>query len=153
MDLVLNRFQIGLINADLKDKVNTEEDAESATEISRCKSAAMVGAIGAEGVAIFDEYGVNVEYLKYKDVVDMFNRCVGGRENMAILRHLFLKSMQEERKGLELFMSRVHQLSPQCQFCDMSEYLKMNVVLNGMREEKLQTAPLQMSDLNINVGS
>ena len=114
----LSRFEIAVINVDFMDKLPKEASEEAIREAvareDHRKGAALLNAIGEEGMAIFDTFEIPVHNIGYKDLLKRFEQHFGRRENVIILRHRFLGSKQSEGESISNFIRRVSVAAGAC---------------------------------------
>ena len=144
-----NRFEIAALTVDFGAKV-VEDDAEKkAAEISKRKAATLVCNLGETGMAIFETFNIKVEELRYDDIVTKFENYFEGRENKTMLRHRFLNSKQQPGEELTTFIQRISALATSSKLGDLEDDLIVHVIINGVSDEKLKSAILQMEVLNL----
>ena len=68
----INRFKIATIATDFGHKINIEDEVQKAAETEKRKEAALLNAIGEDGMKIFAGFGIEVEDIRYKRVVTRF---------------------------------------------------------------------------------
>jgi hypothetical protein len=153
----LTRFDIALINVDFKVKIALDADGEITQEArdaadaqeSRKKAAALLTAMGEEGMSIFETFDINTAHLTYEGVVEAFQGYFGARENLIILRHRFLTIKQKEGESITEFERRVRVAAAGCALQGLREAMIVQVVIMGMLDVKLRNELLVTMDLDL----
>jgi len=145
----LRRFEVAAVTIDFGAKVKLEDEGEKEREVSKIKAATLVGNLGEEGLAIFDTFKIEVEDLQYVELKGRFDEYFKGRENKVVLRHRFLNLKQSQGEELVAFAERVRAQAASCQLDAMEEDLTMHVIINGIRDDRLQGDLLQIKDATL----
>ena len=149
----LSRFEIAVINVDFMDKLPNDANEEAVREAvareDHRKGAALLNAIGEEGMSIFDTFDIPVHNIGFKDLVKRFEQHFGRRKNLIILRHRFLGSKQSEGESMSSFIRRVSVAAGACRLEGLMEDMIVQVVIMGMESVKLRGELLVTADLNL----
>ena len=149
----LKRCDIAVINVDFSDKLPKGASESVVREAIRNedhrKGAALLNAIGEEGMAIFDTFDIAVQEIGYKDLIKRFEQHFGHRENVIILRHRFLGSRQSEGESVSSFIRRVSVAAGACELGALREDMIVQVVIKGMESAKLRGELLITADLDL----
>jgi hypothetical protein len=153
----LTRFDIALINVDFKVKVALNVDGEVTEEATlaaaalenRKKAAALLTAMGEEGMAIFETFDIVTANMTYEGVIEAFQGYFGARENSIILRHRFLTIKQKEGESITEFERRVRVAAAGCALGGLREDMIVQVVIMGMLDVKLRNELLVTMDLDL----
>lgn len=158
----LKRFKIAVIGKDFGEK-KTEVKGESKHGESSSRSntleagemeqhrkgAALLNCIGEEGMNIFDTFNIEVDNIRYGELVKKFEEYFANRENKIVLRHRMLTSEQSANENCMGFIERVTKMAAQCQFGTLTNDLIVQVVIKGMRNERLQNELLVCAELDL----
>ena len=147
----INRFKIATIATDFGYKINMEDEVQKAAETEKRKGAALLNAIGEDGMEIFEGFGIEVEDIRYERVVARFEEYFRGRENKTILRHRLFNSRQKPGEEQSDFIKRMKRLASQCQLAALENDMAVHAIINGLEDDKLRSVLLQRADLDINV--
>lgn len=147
----LRRFQIAVIGKTFLNKDEDLEEGEKERVESHRKGAMLLNCIGEQGMEIFDTFGIEVTNIRYGDLETRFEEFFTRRENKILLRHRMLVSEQKDEEDVTGFMERVTKMASQCQFGALREDMIMQVVIKGMKDDKLRNDLLVMADLTLEV--
>lgn len=145
----LRRFQIAVIGKTFLNKDEDLEGEEKERVESHRKGAMLLNCIGEQGMEIFDTFGVEVTNIQYEDLERRFEEFFTRRENKILLRHRMLVCEQKDEEDVTGFIERVTKMAGQCQFGALKEDMIMQVVIKGMKDDKLRNDLLVKADLTL----
>lgn len=90
------------------------ESPEERAEEDRLKGAALFTAVGDEGQAIAMRWGLRLEALSFRDLVDRFRTRFGVCESVPLSRHRFLCMRQGEEESVTRFVERLKGAANKC---------------------------------------
>lgn len=156
-DKFINRFEIASISMkfdEIEQKADESADEKRAREehanrMQHKKGAAMLNAIGEEGMDIFDTFNIKVKDINFELVKQRFDAYFAARENQIILRHRFLGTQQEKGESMTSFVLKVGRRADQCRLENLRDALVVQVAIMGMTDDKLRNQLLVIPDLDL----
>ena len=143
-DKFMMRFNLAVVGSGIdflskQERADTEESTEAKRQTEQWrKGAALLNAIGEQGMKVFEEWGIQLEEIRFDDLVRRFKAHFSKKEGIILLRHRFLNTRQSEEEPSTNFISRVIIAANQCQLGDLKDDMIVQVVINGLRNEDLR---------------
>ena len=105
--------------------------------------------MGEEGMDIFESWNEEVEDLQYDEMKERFENHFMGKENIIATRHRFLSIEMEAGETMDKYVERVDGCSRSCRFGGIREDMVVQMVIKGMKEDKLRKELLLKKGLNL----
>ena len=148
----LRRFELATIGAVWT--IETETDAK-ATETEFRKGAALLNAIGKEGLGIFDRWDIETNDIRYADITKRYREHFSKKQNVIISRHRFMSMTQHQGEEISKFIDRVSEQSKMCELecikCAVKDSFVLQIVVKGMLDDHLRELLLITENLDLDI--
>ena len=121
-------------------------EGERKAEEQLKKGAALLQAIGKEGMSIYLSWDEGEEEITYDGLVEKFEAHFGTQENQLLLRHKLFQVRQGREEEVREFITRVEVMAQQAK---VPEDITMNLIIIGLRDAKLSEELLKERNLNL----
>lgn len=155
----IKRFEIAVIGAGLKldeegatgtkSRAGTAKEKAKRFELEQRKAALLLDSMGELGMNLFETWDVEVGTMQYEGLKGAFEEHFSDRENIVATRHRFLCLEQRSEEGLDKFIERVERAGKTCRFGGLEEEMVVQIVIKGMRLDKVRNELLLKKDLSL----
>lgn len=115
----------------------------------RRKVALLLHFIGDRGVDIFNSFGIESDNVSYETVVTKFVEHFTPQKNVTMERYKFFSRKQIEGESFTDFITDLQNLSLSCEFENMREDLIRDIIIIGIRDNKMKEFLLRETKLTL----
>lgn len=98
------------------------------------KTALLLHHMGPDCLEIFSSFNVDIDKIKYDDLVKKFEDYFVPKANTALERHKFFTRSQRPNESIEDYVTALKNLSLNCEFGSLREDLVKDIFICGLRE-------------------
>ena len=112
-------------------KVNIENKKQKAAETKKRIGPALLNAIGKDKMKSFEEFGIEVDDIRYAALMTGFEQYFRRRENKTILQYRLFNSRQKPGEEQADFMKKLKRLASQCQLASLESGITVQAIIKG----------------------
>lgn len=98
---------------------------------------------------VFDAWGTAVKEMQYEALRTAVEAHFTAKENIVSTRHRFFSMSQESGDTINIYLERIETLGRVCRFGNLEKELVLQVLIKGMKEEKLSKELLLKRQLDL----
>lgn len=102
------------------------------------KVAILLHYLGAMGLEIFQSFNLNMDTVKYTDLLNRFKEHFTPKLNLTFERHKFFTRHQLQNESIDDFITALQNLSMNCAFMNLRESLVKDLFISGMNAENVE---------------
>lgn len=147
----IRRFEVAVIGAGFKrvEGSRTRSADEKIFDLEQRKAALLLDSMGEIGMRIFEAWDGDTEAMQYEELKKDFEGHFAAKENIVATRHRFMVMSQRAGENIDDYVERVETAGRVCRWGTLEQELALQVLIKGMREEKLRKELLLKKNLDL----